>query len=64
MKNELVGYLTAVSTFENLLINGIIDTDAMLQIDTILAEKYKISSCSIYRWNPLIYQALRGNMSH
>ena len=33
-------------------------------IDTTMAEKYGISSCSLFRENDLLYICIRGNMSH
>ena len=43
---------------------GILTPKDYATIDTIMAEKYGISSCSLYRGIDLIYGEFRGNMSH
>ena len=43
---------------------GILTSDDYAQIDTMMAKKYGISSCSLYRGIDLIYDGFRGNMSH
>lgn len=48
----------AKSMFEN----GIISKADYIQIDTILAKKYGVDSCNIYRGIDLIYSETRGNI--
>jgi hypothetical protein len=43
---------------------GILTSDDYAQIDTMMAKKYGISSCSLYRGIDLLYGGVRGNMSH
>lgn len=43
---------------------GILTPEDYAVIDTITAEKYGISSDSLYRGIDLIYKEVRGNMSH
>lgn len=61
---NLERYLASMLQAKRMLIQGIITTDDYNRIDTIIAEKYGISSCSIYRGFDLIYNAINGNMSH
>lgn len=43
---------------------GILTLEDYAMIDTIMVEKYRISSCSLYRGIDLLYDGFRGNMSH
>ena len=61
---KLESYLASMAQAKSMLIRGILTTDDYAKIDTIMAEKYGISSCSIYRGMDLIYTGFRGNMSH
>lgn len=45
----LTCYILSISTFQSWLDQGIISTEELRQIDTIVAKKYGISSCSIFR---------------
>ena len=49
---------------KKLMTMGILTSEDYAIIDTIIAEKYGISSCSIYRGIDLIYGEISGNMSH
>ena len=49
---------------KKLMTMGILTSEDYAIIDTIIAEKYGISSCSIYRGIDLIYTGFNGNMSH
>ena len=49
---------------KKLMTLGILTSEDYAIIDTIIAEKYGISSCSIYRGIDLIYGEINGNMSH
>jgi len=51
---NVLAYKTTVSLFEKMVAEGIINKEEYTEIDTIIAEKYSISSCSIYRSNCLI----------
>ena len=42
-------YKTSMSIFRQWRKNGLISREELMAIDTIIAEKYGISSCSIYR---------------
>ena len=61
---NLERYLVSMLQAKQMLTKGIITAEDYNEIDTIIAEKYVISSCSIYRGFDLIYNALNGNMSH
>lgn len=62
-REKLESYLSAMLQAKRMLSDGIIYTDDYFAIDTIIAEKYGISSCSIYRGFDLIYDNFRVNMS-
>jgi len=57
-------YTAAMLYAEKLLRNGLISGKEYDEIDTILAKKYEISSCSIYRRNSWITTPTQVNMSH
>jgi hypothetical protein len=63
-RSRLERYLASMIQVKRMLSKGIISPTDYVVIDTILANKYGISSCSVYRGIDLIYQDLRGNMSH
>lgn len=63
-RTRLEQYLTSMLQMKKMLSMGILTPDDYAQMDTILAEKYGISSCSLYRGIDLIYRGFRGNMSH
>ena len=52
--NSVLRYKSVMSIVEKWLKNGLISEGEYAEIDTIIAEKYGISSCSIYRPNCLI----------
>lgn len=54
--SRLERYIASMLQFKNMLSSGILTPDDYAEIDTILAEKYGISSCSIYRGIDLIYR--------
>lgn len=62
-REKLESYLSAMLQAKRMLSEGIISPDDYFAIDTIIAEKYGISSCSIYRGFDLIYDNFRVNMS-
>ena len=45
----IIQYKTAMVFFNKLLANGVITTDELTKIDTILLQKYGLSLGSIYR---------------
>ena len=59
---RLESYLAAMLQAKRMLSMGILTPEDYAVIDTILAEKHGISSCSIYRGMDLIYDGFRGNM--
>lgn len=63
-RTRLEQYLASMLQMKKMLSMGILTRDDYAKMDTILAEKYGISSCSLYRGIDLIYSGFRGNMSH
>lgn len=61
---KLERYLSSMLQAKRMLTMGILTSDDYAQIDTMMAKKYGISSCSLYRGIDLIYDGFRGNMSH
>ena len=49
MYQRLTAYQTAMTLARNMLRQGIISEDDYRKIDTIIAKKHGISSCSIFR---------------
>ena len=58
--DAILRYKTAMSIFKNWLATGIISATDLLEINTILAQKYGLSSCSIFLENDLLYEETRG----
>ena len=56
----ILRYKSAMAVFKNWHANGIISDDDLQSIDTILAQKYGLSSCSIYLENDLLCKENRG----
>ena len=63
-RTKLENYLASMLQAKRMLTMGILTSDDYAQIDTMMAKKYGISSCSLYRGIDLIYDGFRGNMSH
>ena len=63
-RNRLESYLASMLQAKQMLSMGILTPEDYAAIDTIMNEKYGISSCSLYRGIDLIYDGFRGNMSH
>ena len=61
---RLERYLASMIQAKRMLSMGILTPEDYAIIDTMMAEKYGISSCSIYRGIDLIYGEINGNMSH
>ena len=50
MYQRLTAYQTAMTLARNMLQRGIINEDDYRKIDTIIAKKHEVSSCSIFRF--------------
>jgi hypothetical protein len=61
---NLESYLASMLQAKKMLSQGILTPEDYAKIDTIIAKKYGISSCSLYRGVDLIYSGFNGNMSH
>jgi len=61
---KLERYLASMLQAKRMLEMGILTSEDYAHIDTIIAKKHDISSCSLYRGIDLIYDGFRGNMSH
>ncbi|MHB1652328.1 MAG: SHOCT domain-containing protein [Desulfitobacteriaceae bacterium] len=48
-EQAIIHYRTAMTVFRKWLAEGIITEEELSKIDTIIAQKYGLSSCSIYR---------------
>ena len=59
---RLGGYYSAMAQANQMLGKGIISADEYATIDTIMAKKYGLSSCSLFRDNGLLYRETDGNM--
>ena len=59
-EDGILRYKTAMAVFKCWLAEGVISDAEMLEIDTILAHKYGLSSCSIFLENDLLYKENRG----
>ncbi|MCE5197070.1 MAG: hypothetical protein LLG09_08100 [Negativicutes bacterium] len=64
MNDHTLGYKSAMAQARRMLSEGIINEAEYTIIDTMMAEKYGLSSCSLFRENGLLYSSIRGNMSH
>ena len=62
--NYRLAYKSAMAQARLMLSKGLITKDEYAIIDTMMAEKYGLSSCSLFRDNDLLYSSTRGNMSH
>ena len=60
----VLGYKSAIAQAGLMLSKGIITTEEYAIIDTMMAEKYGLCSCSLFRENDLPCGGTRGNMSH
>lgn len=62
--DSICGYKSAMAQARLMLLKGILTEDEYAIIDTMIAEKYGLSSCSLFRENDLLYKERDGNMSH
>lgn len=60
---NLESYLASMLQAKKMLSAGILNAEDYAKIDTIIAKKYGISSCSLYRGIDLLYASFGGNMS-
>ena len=51
MPENIIDYKIALAIFRNFLKMGLMTTDEYVQAEQMLAEKYRLSSCSIFREN-------------
>jgi len=51
LSKKIIAYRTAISIVKSMLAQGIITAEEYRKIDTMLAEKYGLSSCTIFRDN-------------
>ena len=63
-RHRLENYLASMIQAKRMLSMGVLTPEDYADIDTIIAKKYGISSCSLYRGIDLIYMRFTGNMSH
>lgn len=62
-KDEAVlRYKASMAVFKRWLAQGVITEDDLKEIDTMLAQKYGLSSCSIFLENDLLYKENRANI--
>ena len=63
-RKRLEQYISSMIQAKTMLDSGILTLSDYTKIDTIIAEKYGLSSCNIYRGLDLIYKDNDGIMSH
>lgn len=63
-RSKLENYLASMLQAKRMLTMGILTPDDYIQIDTMMAKKYGISSCSLYRGIDLLFEGFGGTMSH
>lgn len=59
-EDAILRYKASMAVFKNWLAEGVISAADLLKIDTILAQKYGLSSRSIFLENDLLYKENRG----
>ena len=62
--DSICGYKSVMAQAHLMLLKGILTEGEYAIIDTMMAEKYGLCSCSLFRENDLLYSSIRGNMSH
>ena len=63
VKANLDGYISAMAQAKMMLSNGLINQKEFEDLDTMMAKKYGISLCSIFREIEWINSDFRVNMS-
>lgn len=61
-RKRLEQYISSMMQAKHMLTTGILTPSDYTKIDTMIAEKYGLSSCNIYRGIDLIYKDNDGNM--
>lgn len=59
-EDAILRYKTSMAVFKNWLAAGVISGADLLEINAILAQKYGLSSCSIFLENDLLCKENRG----
>ena len=59
-EDAILRYKASMAVFKNWLATGVISDTDLLEINTILAQKYGLSSCSIFLENNLLWKENRG----
>ena len=59
-EDAILRYKASMVVFKNWLAEDVISDADLLEIDTILAQKYGLSSCSIFLENDLLCKENRG----
>lgn len=62
--NRKLSYRNAMALAQNMLDNGLIDSKDYAEIDTIMAEKYALTSSTLFFREPLNNRGIRGNISY
>ena len=62
--DAVCSYKSVMAQARLMLLKGILTGREYAIIDTMIAEKYGLSSCSLFRENDLLYKERDGNMSH
>lgn len=63
-RSRLEQYLSSMLQAKRMLDLGILTREDYAKIDTIIARKYRLESCNLYRGIDLLYSEVRANMSH
>ncbi len=63
-RRRLEQYISTMMQAKYMLDSGILSPSDYTKIDTMITEKYGLSSCNIYRGIDLIYKDNDGIMSH
>ena len=61
---NLIFYKSSMKQAKTMLEMGLISADDYAKIDTKIAQKYGVESCSIFADNGLIYTQNDGNIPH
>jgi hypothetical protein len=61
-EEAVLRYKASMSVFKKWAVEGLINEEELLAIDTKLAEKYGVSLSSIYRENDLLCTPIRANI--
>lgn len=59
---RLTGYCSAMAQAGRMLRKGLVSAADFAVIETIMAEKYGLSSCSLFREHDLLYKEADGNI--